>query len=140
MKDEMNQQDIRRDPLVGAALRWADGEVPLDEVDWAAMRTTIRNRASLPLARRRARSVRPKWLTPLIPLAAAAGIAMVIWTGIPGSDAPGVNGTAVAASGAAYQLSMQEALLADMSEQEFRMFVAERSDPDALLMIAASEQ
>jgi hypothetical protein len=37
-------------------------------------------------------------------------------------------------------LSIQEALLADMSEQEFRLLVSDRNDPDDLLMIAASER
>ena len=33
MKHEMNDQDLRPDPLMGAAMRWAEGEVPMDEVD-----------------------------------------------------------------------------------------------------------
>ena len=32
MKHEMNDQELQPDPLVGAALRWAEGEVPLDDV------------------------------------------------------------------------------------------------------------
>ena len=82
MKHEMNDQELRPDPLVGAALRWAEGEVPLDDVDWAAMRSNIRSRSSLPLARRRAIQVAsPRWVRPLLPIAAAASIAVLLWTG-----------------------------------------------------------
>jgi hypothetical protein len=139
MKDEMNHQEMRPDPLLGAALRWAEGEVPVDEVDWSAMRTTIRSRAALPLARRRA-SAKPRWVRPVIPIAAAASIAVLLWAGGIGRDGPTGAAVSVAAPGATYQLSIQEALLADMSEQEFRLLVSDRNDPDDLLMIAASER
>lgn len=135
MKDEMNDPELRPDPMVGAALRWAEGEVPLEEVDWGAMRSTIRSRAALPLARRR-ESARPRWSRRLIPLAAAASMAALLWAGGVGRDGPA---SPAVAAGSAHQISIQEALLADMSEQEFRLLVADRNDPDDLLMIAASE-
>lgn len=142
MKDEMNHQHDGPDPLLGAALRWADGEVPLDEVDWSAMRTNIRNRAGLPLARLRATQKRSssRWVRPLIPIGAAASIAVILWTGGIGRD--GASGPAApqAATGTAYQISIQEALLADMSEQEFRRVVADRNDPNELLLIAVSQR
>lgn len=137
MKVEMNQP-MERDPMIGAALRWAEGEVPMDEVDWSAMRSSIRGRAEMPLARRRRARTRPtRWLRPLIPLAAAASVAVLIWTGGVGRDGP----TTIAPSvvGTAYQISVQEALLADMTEQEFRRVVADRNDPDELLLIAVSQ-
>jgi hypothetical protein len=138
MKHEMNEQELEPDPLVGAALRWTDGEVPLDDVDWAAMRTNIRNRAALPLARRRAlRAASPRWVRPLIPIAVAASIAVLLWTGDFGAGDPTVANIAPVTVGATLQPTIQEALLADVSEQEFRLLVAD-NDSDALLLIAAS--
>jgi hypothetical protein len=74
------------------------------------------------------------------PIAAAASIAVLLWAGGIGRDGPTGAAVSVAAPGATYQLSIQEALLADMSEQEFRLLVSDRNDPDDLLMIAASER
>jgi hypothetical protein len=138
MRNDMKQDELRPDPLIGAALRWAEGEVPLDEVDWSAMRTTIRNRAAMPLARRRsARRGVPRWVRPLIPIAAAASVAVVVWTGGIGRGGPA--GTVVQQTAAASSpISIQEALLTDLSEQEFRVLVSARTDADELLMIAAS--
>lgn len=139
MKRDMTDQELQPDPLVGAALRWAEGEVPLDDVDWSAMRTNIRNRAALPLARRRAiHLASPRWVRPLLPLAAAASIAALAWTGAIGGDGPGAASMAPVTVGAAPQASIQEALLSDMSDQEFRLLMAGRNDADELLMIAAS--
>ncbi len=141
MEYEMNDQELQPDPLVGAALRWADGEVPLDEVDWAAMRSNIRGRASLPLARRRAIEVAsPRWVRPLLPIAAAASIALLLWSGgldFGGSAAIDVAPVTVGVAGPA---SIREALLSDVSDQEFRLLMAERNDSDELLLIAAGQR
>ena len=137
MRNEMKQDELRPDPIIGAALRWAEGEVPLDDVDWSAMLTTIRNRAAMPLARRRsARRRVPRWVRPLIPIAAAASVAMVVWTG--GIGRAGPTPAAQQAAAVASQITIQEALLTDLSEQEFRVLVSARTDPDELLMIAAT--
>lgn len=141
MKHEMNDQDLTPDPLVGAAMRWAEGEVPVEEVDWAAMRTNIRSRAALPLARRRAlHAASPRWLRPLLPLAAAAGIAVVLWTGGLGFDDTAPTEVAPVSAGITVQPSIQDALLSDLSDQEFRLLVADRNDADELLMIAVTER
>ncbi|HEX6927229.1 MAG TPA: hypothetical protein VF167_17525 [Longimicrobiaceae bacterium] len=132
-----HHEELKPDPLIGAALRWVEGEVPLEEVDWAEMRSNIRQRASLPLARRRALQVAsPRWVKPLIPLAAAAGLATVFWLGIGREDSSLPASTPVAV---ATPVSIQEALLSDVSDQEFRLLVADR-DADELLMIAASQR
>ena len=132
-----HHEELKPDPLIGAALRWVEGEVPLEEVDWAEMRSNIRPRASLPLARRRAMQVAsPRWVKPLIPLAAAAGLATVFWLGIGREDSSLPASTPVAV---ATPVSIQEALLSDVSDQEFRLLVADR-DADELLMIAASQR
>ena len=140
MKHEMNDQELQPDPLVGAALRWAEGEVPLDDVDWAAMRSNIRSRSSLPLARRRAIQVAsPRWVRPLLPIAAAASIAVLLWTG--GLDFGGSAPIDVApVTVGANPASIREALLSDVSDQEFRLLMAERNDADELLLIAAGQR
>ena len=142
MEHEMNGPDPERDPLIAAAIRWADGEVPVDDVDWAAMRTNIRTRAELPLARRRAlHATSPRWLRPLVPLAVAAGLGAVMWIGaLGGADptAPSLAPVSVGASASAP--SIQEVLLSDLSDQEFRLMVADRNDADELLLIAASQR
>ena len=136
----MNDQELQPDPLIGAAIRWAEGEVPMDDVDWAAMRTNIRSRAALPLARRRAiEAASPRWMKPLIPLAVAAGIATVLWVGGPIGEGPATTQVAPVTVGASPQPSIQEALLSDVSDQEFRLLMADRNDADELLMIAASQ-
>lgn len=136
-----DHEELKPDPLIGAALRWADGEVPMDEVDWDAMRTNIRNRAELPLARRRALHVAsPRWVKPLLPLAAAAGLAGIFWLGGFGGDDTAAPTAAPVAVGATNPTSIREALLSDVSDQEFRLLVADRNDPDELLMIAAGQR
>lgn len=141
MRDEMNDQELKPDPLLGAAIRWAEGEVPMDDVDWAVMRTNIRGRAALPLARRRAMQVAsPRWLRPLLPLAAAAGIATIIWVGGFAGDNSSAMPVAPVTVGATLQPSIQEALLSDVSDQEFRLLMADRNDSDELLMIAAGQR
>ena len=142
MEHEMNGPDPERDPLIAAAIRWADGEVPMDDVDWAAMRTNIRNRAEMPLARRRAHhATAPRWLRPLVPLAVAAGLGGVMWIGsLSGGDPIAPSLTPVSVGASAGGPSIQEVLLSDLSDQEFRLIVADRNDADELLLIAASQR
>ena len=141
MKHEMNEQELEPDPVIGAALRWAEGEVPMDDVDWGAMRTNIRSRAALPLARRRAlEAASPRWVRPLLPIAAAASIAAILWTGALDFGGASAVDVAPVTVTAANQASIREALLSDVSEQEFRLLMAERNDADELLLIAASQR
>ena len=130
--DEMNDLEIRPDPLLAAALRSAEGEPPLDAVDWDALRTTVRERAELPLARRRRPARTPRWLAPLVPLAAAASVAMALWVGGLTSD----RAAPAAARAASGGVTTEEVLRADVSEQEFRLLVSGRSNPDVLLALA----
>jgi hypothetical protein len=81
----------------------------------------------------------PRWMRPLIPIAAAASVAVVVWTGGLGRQGPSAAVLQQATPAATAQLSIQEALSADLSEQEFRTIVAGHTDPDELLIIAASE-
>lgn len=128
--------DIERDPELEAALRLIESEPPFDEVDWSALRSSITARAELPLARRRTRSARlARWTRPLVPLAAAASIALALWITGPfgelanpiASGAPDVVVPAV---------SPEDVFQADLSEQEFRNIVSGRANADALLLLA----
>lgn len=139
MKHEMNERELERDPVLAAALRWAEGEVPMDDVDWTALRSNIRERAELPLARRRAlQTVSRRWLRPVVPLAVAAGLAGVMWLGVYNADAPTDPSLAPMQVSEAAATTFQEVLLSDVSDQEFRLLMAEHYDSDDLLLIAAS--
>lgn len=119
------------DPELSAALRSLEGEPPLESVDWESLRRSIRMRAELPLARRRAGQVRRQRMwRPMIPLAAAASIALAVWLGGTGSTERTTEG----------RLSAEEAFHPDLSEQEFRLLVSGRANPEELLLIALDEQ
>jgi hypothetical protein len=77
--DEMN-----RDPVLGAALRDLQGDTP--EMDWDALRARVSASAELPLARRRRSRSLSRTLRAVLPLAAAAGIAAVAFTALPGRE------------------------------------------------------
>jgi hypothetical protein len=133
------ENEIRRDPEIAAALRMIEGEPPLADVDWEALRSAIVARAELPLAQRRTRSARlARWTRPLIPLAAAASIAMAMWAnGLRAPEpvtAPIADGNAEIVAPAV--TTVEDAFQADVTEQEFRLLVSGRANADALLMVA----
>lgn len=138
----MNDDDLRFDPApdprLQKALRDLDGEPPLEQVDWVALRRSISDRAEMPLARRRRaqRTAPRRWLQLLIPAAAAAGLALVAIFGVSrsGSDAaPLVSASEAARTGF---ITAEEALRADLSDDEFVLLVAGLDDSDALLRLA----
>lgn len=138
----MNQQEemIQPDPTLGATLRWMDGEPPVHEVDWDRLRATVRARAELPLARRRSSLSRVRgWARPLVPLAAAAGVALAMWTGDrigqKEAGAPMAEGVIAAPP----VITAEEAFQADLSDQEFQQVVSGRHNPDALLLLAIQD-
>jgi hypothetical protein len=81
MKNERMTNEPIRDPKLVAALRRHEGDPPLDAVDWERMLRTVTARAELPLARLRRTATwwgcTAGWARAAIPLAAAAGIALV---------------------------------------------------------------
>ena len=77
MDDEMT-----RDPVLGAALRGLRDDAPA--VDWDALRARVAAEAELPLARRRRARDVGRRLRTVLPLAAAAGIAAVALATLPG--------------------------------------------------------
>lgn len=137
MSNEETSREVAPDPELRAALRLVESEPPLEEVDWDALGSSIRARAELPLARRRAeaegaraRSGAARAWRPLIPLAAAASIALAVWLG-GGEDSP--------ESAPVEPVSAEEAFRPDLTEQEFRLLVTGRSDPEGMLRLALDE-
>jgi hypothetical protein len=126
------------DPQIGAALRALHREPPLEEVDWEALRGSIRDRAALPMARRRKRAAAPpRWVRPLLPLAVAASVALALWIGTElGEGRLDTIAVERSAAPAAAEPSVEEVFGADLSEQEFRLLVSERANPDELLLVA----
>lgn len=134
MSREIHSAEPGRDPELEAYLRWAEGEVPTSEVDWDALRRSTRERAELALARRRSSARRARWLRPLVPLAVAAGVgALALFEPQRASQSPSPSDPA-----AGTMASLEEVLRQDVSEQEFRLIVSERANPDDLLQIAAN--
>jgi hypothetical protein len=107
------------------------------------LREKIVRRAELPLARRRrlasekSRAGR-EWSRRLVPIAAAASLAFGIWFGEI-SAPPAGGGIAIQDIRAFLSDSDEEILQADVTEQEFRLLVSGRADPDGLLLIAIGE-
>ena len=131
--------EIERDPELAEALRLIESEPPLDQVDWSALRTTIGSRAELPLARRRTRSARlARWTRPLVPLAAAARIALALWFTGPAREL--IRPVADGAERVVPAVTPEEIFQADVSEQEFQNIVSGRANADALLFLAVDMQ
>ena len=64
---------------------------------------------------------------------------MLMWTG--GLDLGGPSAMDIAPVTVSTGPSIQDAILSDLTDQEFsRLLVSDRNDPDDLLMIAATER
>jgi hypothetical protein len=138
----MNRDDLRfdppPDPRLQAALRDLEGDAPHEQVDWQALRGAISARAEMPLARRRRvrRTAARGWMRPLIPAAAAAGLATLVLLGTRGDDPASLGETAVRGAVPVEFVSAEEALRADLSDDEFVVLVSGLGDHDALLSLA----
>jgi hypothetical protein len=125
------RETMTPDAELGALLRTAEGEPPLDQVDWEGLRSSIVGRAELSLARRRTRSAPlGRWTRRLVPVAAAASVVLAVWVGFPGADPI----TPLSATEAAVRA--EEVFQADVSEEEFRHLCSGRAKADALLLVA----
>lgn len=73
---------LEREPEIAAALERATGRPPFDEVDWTRLHARIARDGAASLARRREAptwwNIAASWARPAIPLALAAGIALVL--------------------------------------------------------------
>ena len=137
MSREMNSEELERDPYLAACLRAAEGDAPMDEVDWAALRESIEARAELPLARLRKARRPARWHRPVVSLAAAAALAAIALVGGTHRDStppPVQTGTVAVTAG----VSIEEAMRSDLSDQEFGLVASGRTNADALLQIAAN--
>lgn len=137
MRPDETPHDPTPDPRLAAALRSLD-EPPLESVEWERLRGAIRSRAEMPLARLRGRAAggrapaprAGRVLRPLLPLAAAASIALTVWVAAGGDPRE---------PGPAPRLPEEEVFRPELTEQEFRLLVSGDADPEALLLIALDE-
>lgn len=125
------------DPSPDPELRRALGSLstpPVEAVDWARMQHSIRERVELPLARRRrVRGTVARWVRPILPLTAAAGLALLIVVGVvaPGDEGPNV----AAASPQGFHPVVEEVLGITLSEAEYDLLFGDVSAD--LLVVAA---
>ena len=105
--------DPEPDPALSGVLRQREPDVAA-AVDWDRLQGQISDRATLPLARRR-RSRRPWTLGGIVAVAAAAGVALAVWTNSP--PPPAASGP----------------VLGVATEQELERLISGRAEADALL-------
>lgn len=138
------RQEDRLDARLRSELRSARPEPPLEEVDWAALRERIAQRAEPALARlRRGAAARratwwdyaARWAGPALPAALVAAAALTLLLGRLVS-VPGATGTQGEA--AATRLTLESALGAAPSDTETTMLYAS-ADRDALLRAAVGD-
>jgi hypothetical protein len=135
----MSDMKIDRNPLEPEeerALAELLDEPHLAAAEWDRLHGRIARAAAPALARRRmprrARGTLPRWLVPVLPLAAAALLVLLLRT--PGVDPAGTGPAAVELGPA------ERALLADVSDVEFAQLVSGAADAEALLLMAVSEE
>ena len=124
MNDEM-----MRDPELGAALRALRPEAP--EPDWTALRARVTAGAELPLARRRRARALSRGVRTVLPLAAAAGIAAVALTGLPGGGGERLS--------QADQAMVEEILELSVPEQVGALMTGEAADRALLEAVEGRE-
>jgi hypothetical protein len=138
MSRDVRQEQRIADPVLAAVLADLRADVPAD-VDLDELRRSIVARAELVMARKRARwrGFLPR---PLVPIAAAASIALALWAG------PGIVGGFTSneqqlefAAEIDQEQILIDALGSDISEQEFRLLVTGRANPEALLAFVIGE-
>ncbi len=127
-----DRQDRISDPLLASAMEDLRAEATYD-VDWDRLRSSITERASLPLARRRAQH-RSFATRSFVPIAVAASVAFALWIG-PSIYEDVVDGAPIAGYAANVDDDLlMEALTADLSEQELLRLV--NGSPEVLLSVA----
>jgi hypothetical protein len=120
-----SSSDPIRDRVLRDALREVD-DLPTD-VDWVRLRRSIQDRAALPLARRRSRRDRVRWIRPLVPSLAAAGLAAVLSLQLTGVGGGGIDDPAEEGGVAALRPVFEEVLGAPLSEAELDLLLGEVS-------------
>jgi hypothetical protein len=138
MMNDFNEGPVIPDPRLAAALRWAEGEAPVNEVDWEALHGAIHARAELSVARRRRTRQRARWTRSLVPLAVAAGIGGAALVG--GTLRDRTQSAPLRTATADPAVSAEEVLTSNLTDEEFRLLVTSRSDPDGMLRMAIDER
>jgi hypothetical protein len=123
------------DPRLAEELNALDGEPPIGAVDWERLRGSIRERAALPLARRRStgHEMLRRWASPALRAAAAAAVLLALvlqWEPLstePGAEASVAGGVRPVA---------EDVLGAPIPQREWELLLATRADTDALLLAA----
>jgi hypothetical protein len=134
--------EYTNDPARDARLREALGSLdplPAAEVDWNRLRTSVAARAELPLARRRrGQRERLRWMRPVVPAAAAAGLALVVATQMfqPGSNPALVAGNDVPAD---FHPVVEQVLGTEISEFELDLLFGQ-VDADQLAVAAVGRR
>jgi hypothetical protein len=130
-----------RDPAPDPELRQALASLeapPLAEVDWARLHGSIHDRATMTLARRRRdRRSTPAWVRPLVPMAAAAGLALVVSTQLFWPAGPPHDGTPGEVP-AEFHPVVEQVLGASISETELDLLFGQVSAE--MLVVAAVDQ
>jgi hypothetical protein len=122
------------DEWLNAALVDLRREVPAN-VDWDGLHHSIHDRAELVFARRRKNAAAVR--RPFIPLALAAGLALMLWSG-PALLQRVTSETPAIAAAVEFdsEAILREALGGDLTEQEFDLLVTGRAYPEVLLAVA----
>jgi hypothetical protein len=120
-------EDLPRDPALEHVLRSLAPAA--EEPDWDAWTERLRDRARLPLARRRRR------ITPLAGWTSAAAACLLVVFGAWNVGHQGPR----SAPGDVPGITAEEVLTADLTEAEFVLIVSGLSDPDGLLTLAVQD-
>lgn len=133
MSEEKFEPALELEPAEQEALDALLREPQLTSAEWAALHAQVMSAAAPALAARGApAAAHPRrfprawrWLAPMLPLAAAAALLLVLR---PAPDA--VMPT----------VEPEAALLADVSEQDFRLLVSGHADAASLLLLAVQDE
>lgn len=127
----MTENPLERDADLRGALIDIGVESLDQGVDWTALRRRVGAAAALELQRRRRRQQRRSLV---LPVALAAGLALFVFVSRPAQPPP------VDSAGVAGQLTIDEMLDADVSDDQFRALLAGANEANDLLLIAAQEE
>jgi hypothetical protein len=136
-----DRRDRIADPVLADAFEGLRAERP-DCPDWERLRRSINERAALPLGRRRrGRTAGLRRASrALVPLAVAAGVAYALWMGPSVIDEVLTPEPGLELASDFDDDMLVHALGGDLTEQEFRLLVTGRANPELLLAFAISER
>jgi hypothetical protein len=128
----MSDETMERDLELAEALRVAMGDVPEEQVDWSGLREAVGRRAAPALAKHRATRLRRRVFAPGAAVAASAALLVFALRGTPS----GPQANAVNTGGA--EVTLEQMLDLDASDEEVRALLSGAGDMDELLLLAAA--